>query len=429
MNKRSIKQIAILVCSLASSTLLSYAPTNFYRPHDVDFRLFEWGKESFRIGALVEYGSTSDCRDWDENKENVLRMYNPHQSSLAMLWGAPKGSCIEKLAIKHTPAQGQATDTCERGRFDLVGSYEEWTCTAFLKYKLPLKSLPGIFQIDLFIPIKSMQYNGVSWTDRTENVLSADQAFKEEISSKLAAQAQALGNLDINQNGWSETGLGDTFLLLSWHQNFKQLDKEYLKNVNVNARIGISIPTGKEKDENKALALSLGNDGAWGIPIGLGLNLDFVYNMHAGIELDFLGFFDHTKVYRMKTSKHQTDYLLLQKGNATKTQGASWRFNLYGQTKHFLDHFGARVSYHFLKHDEDRLSPKSNDFDYNIINSAQSLKEWSSHTFSFELSYDLFNRKSSQSIKPQINLFYKLPIGGKRAILAHTFGGQISFNF
>ena len=88
------------------------------------------------------------------------------------------------------------------------------------------------------------------------------------------------------------------------------------------------------------------------------------------------------------------------------------------------------ISYQFLKHDEDRLYPKSYDFDYSIVNSAESMKEWSAHNFVFQLAYDPFGTGLKKSkIKPHISIFYKMPITGKRVITAHTFGGQIACSF
>jgi hypothetical protein len=131
----------------------------------------------------------------------------------------------------------------------------------------------------------------------------------------------------------------------------------------------------------------------------------------------------------MKTSRYQTDYLLLHKGKATKSQGPTWKFTLFGKARKILPGLSAMASYHFVKHDDDRLQPKSYNFDPKIVNTAESLKEWSSHSFVFQAAYDLHGLESNKRFRPHISAFYKLPITGKRVILAHTFGGQIGFTF
>lgn len=254
----------------------------------------------------------------------------------------------------------------------------------------------------------------------------AAREFKDAVSGKLAEKARELGSLNINENGWKESGIGDIAILLHWCKDFKQ-QKEYLKSVRVNTHLGLTIPTGKKQDIYQALSLPLGNDGAYAIPFSLGLDLDFVQNISAGVDLSILGHFDKTRTYRMKTAKEQTDFLLLNKGIATKSQGVTWKFTLYGQAKKIFKGLSGMVSYHFVKNDETRLHPKSYDFNHAIVNSAQSLKEWSTHSFVFQAGYDPFGKKGS--FKPHISAFYKLPVAGKRAILAHTFGGEIALTF
>lgn len=424
-----LKTVLIVTAFLTIKTgLVAHTPTNFHRPYDVDFRLYEWGKSKFRIGAFIEDGKTSTGRDWDSNKVGIFQLYNQTESSLGMLLGVPSGSFLDKLAKSLGVSAATATDNGCRGRFKLDGSYKERNYTFFAHYKLPI-TLDGIFQLSLFVPIREREFYNVSWCDQTRDVLSADKKFKEQVSGDLETFARNHACLDINQAGWKESGVGDVAVMLGWRKDFKQL-KNYLKNVRINARVGVSIPTGKKKDDDQVLSLPLGLDGAWGVPASLGLDLDFIYHLRAGVELSFLGTFDTTRIYRMKTDINQTDFLLLHRGKATKSQGPMWQFILFTQAKKlFFTGLSAMVSYHFVKHDENRLWPKSYDFDHAIVNSAQSLKEWSTHSFVFRGSYAPWGTDTKGKFKPQLSFFYKVPVAGKRAIVASTIGGQIAFSF
>ena len=420
--------ILLFIC-IISSSLLSYAPTNFYRPHDVDFRLHEWKKNnSLRFGVMAEYGETSKCRNWDSDKAHVLKIYNEYQSSVAMLLGAQAGSAIDNLANSFSVPYATITDDGYRGAFRLDGEYEEYNFVAFAKWKLPLNFLEGVSELNIFLPIKHMKFDKVNWNDSTKDVTSEDLEFKEKVSSQLVSQARTLGNLNINSNGWSETGLGDAVIAFKWYKDFKQ-DKDYLKNVRINTRLGISIPTAEARNQDESLALPLGNDGAWGIPLSIGLDLDFISNIRTGIEMDIFGIFDSSGTYRMKTSRYQTDFLLLHKGRATKAQGTTWRFNLFGQAKNIFNFASAMINYEFFKKDEDRLHPKSYDFSYDIVNSAQSLKERNFHNFVFKLAINPLGIKSKFRFDPQLSFFYKYPFAGKRTITADTFGAQLAFSF
>ncbi len=424
---RKIFLLTLALANLSITNIICYPPTNFFKPFEHDFRLYEWKNNNFRIGASGEYGQTNNCRDWDENKHNVLQMYNAKESSIAMLLGAPKDSVTDKLAKSLGVSAATATQDDNRGRFILTGEYEEYDVNLFAKYKLPI-NIDGTIELSCFIPFKSLEIKNVKWQDQTQNVLTADKEFKDEVSSILSQKAQELGNLDISANGFKKDGLSDIVLMLGWRKDFRQ-DREYLKNVRLNAKIGLTIPTGEKKDEDKSLSLPMGQDGAWSIPVSLGMDLDLIKDIRAGVDLSFLGVFDTTRNYRMKTSIYQTDYLLLNKGLGTKSQGASWQFTLFTQAKKLWGNFSGTLLYHFLKHDEDRIYPKSYDFDYSIVNSAQSLKEWNSHSLTFRFSYDPMGRDTKSSVKPHISLFYKMPITGKRVIMANTFGLQVACSF
>lgn len=274
-----------------------------------------------------------------------------------------------------------------------------------------------------------MCYRGISdvnWVDQTKNVNNADLYVYNYLTSDIENVARDLGNLDLSS--WNKFGVSDLVCLLSYYYDFKQM-KEHLKNVRLTTRVGLSIPSGSEKDEDKVFSLPMGNDGAWGVPIALAIDLDFVYNIRAGLEFEMFFLSDAERVRRLKTDENQTDFLLLHKGKATKSFGSTWKFNLFLQAQRFLKGLSAMVAYQFLKHDDDKLTAQSNNFNYHVINSAESLKEWGTQNFVFQLNYDFFNECKNSWFKPQISLFYKLPVSGKRVINAHTFGGQLALGF
>lgn len=429
MNRTHTKRFyKLLVAALAvNASVCAYAPTTFNRPDNLDFRLYEWPHNNVRVAVAAEYGETHKSRDNNEKSRNVMRRYNETESSIAMLLGSPTDSTIYTVAQNLGVENGPVTDDGYRGNFLLDGHYEETDITPFVRYKLPIH-LDGTFELALFVPLKCMHFKNVSWTDLTDNKLVADQQFKADFTSQLAAKAQELGNLNINPTGWKKSGLGDMMLLAGWRRDFNQT-KEYLKNVRISAQLGVSMPTGEKKDVDQALALPLGNDGAWGVPLGLGIDLDFIHNLRAGLEFNIFPMFDHDGTYRMKTFPYQTDFLLLSKGRATYSQGTMWEFLLFAQAKNIFKGFSGMITYQFLKHDEDRLYPKSYDFNYNIVNNAESLKEWNMHNLIFEIAVDPFGKDTKDKVKPHLSLFYKLPITGKRLLSVPTIGGQIGMSF
>jgi hypothetical protein len=420
------RTVSLFLLSLFFVNITSaFAPTNFYRPYDINWRLPDQNKK-LRFGVNFEYGDTKKCRDFAEQRTNVLRIYNSTESSLGMLLGAEPGSDIYNLATLLLPAYNPATDDGVRGRFELDGKYTQASLTFETMYKLPIETIPGNFELHLYVPFKYMKVGDVVWTDLTKSVLNADLDVHQHLTDDIFNNVSTLGD-GLDLNGFDRFGISDIVAQLWWYQDYKQL-KEHLKNVRLMVRLGITAPTGEPRDEDKSLDFEIGNNGSWGFPLSASLDLDFIHHVKAGLEFEMLFLLDNTRIRRLQTHENQTDFLLLHKGDATLSPGMTWKFNLFLQ-KMFAEHVTAKIAYQFVKHDSDKLTAESNKFDYYIINTAQRLQEWTSQSFIFQLNIDFYKKDKNKFIKPQLSLFAKLPIDGRRVINSYNFGGQLSFNF
>lgn len=409
-----------------SSLILAFAPTNFYRPSDVNLKFPHCNDKKLQLGLNVEYGNTMKSRDFVENKVPALRLYNETESSLAMLMGADPGTEINNLANSLTFNGNPISDDGIRGHFKLNGRYEQINLNMVSKYKLPFNSTTGKFELLLYIPFKYMEIADVSWNEITASNLGADSVVKNRLTNDFFNNVSNLGD-GLDLTGFKRFSLSDIILQLWWYNDYKQA-KEYLKNVRLNVRMGLSLPTGYQRDEDKALDFELGNDGAWGIPLSALIDLDFIRDFKTGLEFEMLFLLDNTKVRRLKTNRHQTDFLLLHKGEATKSSGITWKFNLFLQKKLF-EQLIIKIAYQYFKVDSSKLIAQTNKFDYQIINTAQTLQERKSQNLIFQLNADLFKSKNNSKLKPQISLFMKIPIKGKRVIRAITYGAQMALNF
>jgi len=266
----------------------------------------------------------------------------------------------------------------------------------------------------------------VTWEDQTEENTAADLLTKELVTDSIDEVVKELGGLSIRD--WDRSGLGDIAVVAKFYRDFPQ-EKEHLKNVRITAHAGVTIPTSEQRNEDEAFSFSLGNDGAWGIPLGLALDLDFSDYVRAGVEGYFLALLDETRIRRMKTDEHQTDFLLLHKGRSARSFGPMWRFLFYAQFSGLIEGLSATTAYHFTKHDNDTLIPQTDEFLHGVVNSAESLREWAIHNFLFQLNFDAGVAHKNWWIKPHVSLFYKLPLIGKRSISTSTFGAQIGLSF
>lgn len=404
------------------------APNNFFAPYDPNLRLTAAPDTKFKFGLNAEYGQTRTGRSLDHDKRNILQLYDCTQSTIAMLM-MPTCDIKNKLPISLpvlTSWAGAPTDDGFRGRIVMTGEFSQTDVTLYGNYLVPQRIVPGDLSVGLYLPVRMAKVDDIKFVDLTRKNTEADL----DISTFLAGftnfknALKTAANLDLNPV--HRTGLGDLLFMLDWQNDYRQ-DKDFLKNVTMFAKIGLSFPTGVKKDEDRAFSVALGNDGAVGMPIGLGMELDFAHHITAGIDVDFLILFDETRVRRLKTDKRQTEFLLLNKGLSTRDHGLTWKFNLFLQAFHVVRGLSAKVAYEYVKHDDDRLTAKSDAFNNAVINSAKILEEWNMHHFIFSVSYDFF--KEFKSVKPQISLFYKFPVTGKGIINPHTFGGQFAINF
>lgn len=422
-----MKKLKVILLGLSFSTLaFAYPPTNFFTPYNINWRLPDVKDKKFLFGINFEHGNTNDCRNGGEDKAPVLRLYNATESSLAMLLGAQVGSDIYNKANLLLPAYAPATDDGVRGRFELDGNFEQTNINLLAKYKLPIETIPGNFDLIVHVPATHMVVKDVVWRDLTKNVLACDYDVHAQLTDDIVNNVYTLGD-GLNLEGFDRMGFGDIAVQLWWYNDYKQL-KEHLKNVRLNFRLGLTAPTGHKVNEDKSLDFPFGNDGSWGVPLAAAIDLDFIHAFKLGLEFEMLFMFDNTRIRRLKTDSNQTDYLLLHKGNATLSQGMTWKFNLFIQKK-FGNYLTAKIAYQFLKKDSDKLTAESNNFDYTIINTAQRLQEWMTQDFIFKLDIDLFKESSKYAFKPQFSMFAKVPVTGKRIVSAYTFGGQLGFNF
>jgi hypothetical protein len=429
----NITKKIVLSCAgvlLAAGNAGAFAPTNFFEPYDPNLRL-PICKSSFRLGVNAEYGDTSTARDWDGKKRNVLRIHDQAENVVAMLLGNQGVSMtgvddfinanIDPMHIPAVTTNPASSDSAIA--FD--GDFRQFDATVYAEYKFPQHFLDGHFRFGAYLPIRDAAIRNVKFSEVTANIAGVHESLTKDITTFQ----NVINNwTPLDFGSWSKTGVGDLAMLLEWYRWFRQ-DRSGIKAVDLHFRVGMSAPTAEQRDINKAFSIPLGNDGAWGIPFGIGLGLSTKYKLKLGADATFLVLFDRTGMYRLKTDINQTEHVLLQTGRATKDHGLTWKFNLYAKGVNLVKGISLKAAYEYTKHDSDSLTSKTSKFNTSIINSANSLKEWNLHSLIFQVNWDSFRVKRDIPAKPQLSLFYKLPLGGKNIINPHTFGGQLAVNF
>lgn len=413
----------------------------------------------YQFYAIAQTGLKSKSFDECDCVSNILQIWNKDQNSLKMLDGLGVDTQIGQLRTRL-----DANDDGVRGHFNVCGDLKVDLASEIGGWFYFNKEFFFSFQL----PIYSMKLKNVSWSDLTKDVSYDDARVKEYLTNDFAKNVKELGCLDIC--GWDRNGLGDLALLFGWAGEFPQ-SKKVLKNVKLNARTGLTLPTGKKTDEDKIFAFSFGNDGAVAGFFGAGLDLTFGSYTKAGLDVQMIYPFGSTKCRRIKTSSCQTDLLFLTKADCFKSIALTQRFNLY--LEFYGKGFSFKPGYQFMSKGEDILYICSNKFFDDIANTAESLQEWTMHSLVFDFSYHFCrdcacasgvkkdgictdssckdsgcsccscgncsgSKKKSASfdkcdcgrkIDPYIGLFAKVPFNGTRAAMTSTIGLTLALDF
>ena len=381
----------------------------------------EWCGAPLQITGFYEGGINSWGYNADNHLVNAMQLYDATQDSLAMLQGFPPDSKESQFFnnVLLNPA-----DDGVRGHFSVTGDFGLLANAVLCaRYHFAHNIMVGFF-----VPVLSMRLNNVQFTDLTQNITPEDVIVKENLTQNFAQTIQQF-DPELNLSGWKKTGFGDCVLLAEWLRFFAQ-DKEYLKNVGLNVRGGISFPTGFKTNVNDILFVPSGFDGSWGLLFGAGIILNWIEHVRAGVDFEFLTLFGNTRVRRIKVSPGQTDFLFLAKARAHTEDGFTQRYNVFGELYHIYRGLSASVIYQYWQHSEDKLALLTNRYSTQIANTANNLQGWTIHQFIFKVDYDFQCDVDDMSwFKPQLQLFYKAPFNGSRALVAQTMGFGITLNF
>jgi len=367
--------------------------------------------------AFIEAGLDSKSYNEDGNGVDALQIWDCEQNALAMLRGALPDSPIDRKNGEIEAIPDLEADPCA-GIFSVCGDLKMDAAVTLVGRYAPKRD----WFITLFMPFYAMRLTDVTWCDKTTN-----EELKEDLTDCLRKNTCELGCLDIC--GWTRRGPGDLACMIDWLRDFPQM-KEYLQNVRINARVGLTIPTGLKCDEDKIMAIPFGNDGCCSVPFGGGLTVMFRPCIYLGVDVQLTHTFGNARLRRIKTHEDQTELLLLNKARAYRDYGLTQRFNLRVGAHRFWKGTSARLGYQYLKHGEDSLALCSTEFSQQVANTSKQLEDWTMHQLVAYLENDFSSVLSpDSSVQPRLALFVRAPFNGKRSAMSTNLGLMFSVDF
>jgi hypothetical protein len=353
------------------------------------------------------------------HRDNVFTLWSATESTLNMLQGFDPTSAIGQLATLVN-----ATDDGTRGHVLLNGDL-----------KMPFAGLIGGWfrvaehvRLIAYLPWYHTTLENFTITDLTASNNAQDARTKQYLTNNLAAVVFQLGD-GLSLQNWKRTGIGDAVIYTQYERHFPQ-DKPFLKDVYLNGRLGLSLPTGKRIDEDKLFADSFGNDGSVAIPFAGGIELQLGAYFKTGLDIELTHIFSSNRNRRIKTSKDQTEFLLLEKIAANKDYGMDQQFDLYIESFDLPSGLACTLTYQYFKHGDDQLSLKTNTFSSSVANTAFTLEDYTAHQILINVAYDFaaLMPEYSRAI-PQVALLARIPFNGKNVALTKMVGFTISVDF
>jgi hypothetical protein len=410
--------IFLLVASITSWTI-GIPPVNMFRPWDINLR--PWIRYNKKCQAAVydETGLEVTTFGPGHPHENALQVWNETQDALAMLQGFPAGS-PETLFFENVLLS--PVDNGIRGHLRFLGDLHLNASAGFSFYY----NAPHHVQISAHLPLYAMSLNKIIFQDLTQDNSPSDILVKQNLTNNLA---QTVHQFDptLNLNNWSRVGPGDFAIMAEWRRSFRQR-KPHLKNVDLLGRGILTFPSGLKRNVNEIFSVPFGYEGV-GLLFGGGITLNWWDTIRGGIDFEFLYIFTNKQTVRIKVNENQTDFLFLAKTKAYREFGITERYQLFLETAPLCYGISGGVAYQFWKHARDKLVLLNQDFSNQLANTAQNLQEWTMHQLIFKLWYNSAPDGCGKNFDPQVLLFYKLPLTGKRSVMFHTIGALVAFSF
>jgi hypothetical protein len=408
----------VVLLAYSSYSNATIFPLNVFRAWDLNLRPPIWCNTCWQYTTYAEFGRHQIGFNSDEHSVNELQIWQPTQNAIAMLQGFPEDSPETEY---YTNVLGSPVDTGIAGNLRFTGDVDVKAVGAFsARYHTPY-----YVSLAVHVPLYSLRLSRVNFVDLTP---PSDTVIREFLTDDLVQVVHQF-DPELQLTGWSRSGVGDVSFFAEFLRSFPQR-RECLSDVFLNLRVGVTTPTGKRKNENEILSMPFGFDGSTGLVFGGGIMLTWFDMFRAGLDVEFWQLFGNTRNRRIKIHENQTEFLFLAKVPAYTDYGFTQRYNLCVQALNFYRGATATIAYQCYRHGEDKLALFTNSFSQELANTAEHLQEWKFHQLIFRLEYDFqCDVPESSTLKPHVQVFYKLPLKGKRAVLAHLIGGAISLSF
>jgi hypothetical protein len=391
---------------------------NVVRPFKFFFNPSPHYGTRWQLFVQPEHGFKARGYNAESCHVNVAHIWNPCENALTMLNGF---DCACQTGQKRIQIDANSDGT--RGTYTVCAELDvPFGCTFAARRTLPRNILLGIY-----LPVFTMKLRNVSWQNHTAYETAEDIRTHHYLTDNLAENIKTLGCLDICP--WHRTGIGDLSIVADWLQDFVQ-GRPVLRNIRLNGRVGLTLPTGKKEDLNKILAIPFGYNGCPTILFGGGLNAALGSYCHIGFDVELRSIFGRTLYQRIKTNPAQTELLLLQKAKSYTDYSLEQQYTLYAEAYDLAPHTSFKIAYQFFKRGDSSVSLHGTCFSSAIAQSSEKIQEINWHAILVNATYD-FGYLTREYVRamPSLSLYTEIPYRGKRVIVCPILGATLNVDF
>lgn len=257
-------------------------------------------------------------------------------------------------------------------------------------------------------------------------------------------------DLGLQGGDWTKSGFGDVDLHMGLNYNWDH--KWLMRSIDLNFRLGTTIPTGMDSDIDLSSAVSFMGDGHWSVYFDIVPELELKTDWKIGLMFGAIYQFDNTRHYRVPVYQEPSIFSALKLDLKTD-KGMTFKIAPYFIAENLTDGIDLQVRYTYLRHSDDKyIDTRTGTFvksylnqdsgittwgtetltQENIdtnINSKINLSRWRMHYLTFELVYDSKEAGNNWILDPKFFMTYDYQFSGNGSCKTHqlTLGVQALF--
>jgi hypothetical protein len=416
--KQTRYAVILLLIVTSITQLQAWDNLHFYRPPFVLYAEPRFERPGLTtVNVRIGAGGTSTSRNGCSRKSCLLDIYGPQnmfklgENVPGKDLTNPRDLTLQMLEVE--PARDGFGLFSFGGKFSII--------EAGIQIQ---QNISDGFFLEFYMPVRKIKLSNLSCNDLSP--CAACPGDDDPIWQSFLNQYGAiLSDNCISLCDQSETGVGDTSVILGWTTNYEE--SEHLDFVDFTMQAGVLFPTAKRTNINRAFAIPLGYNGHYGFPVNMALAFGMYEWLTIGGHAMALPFKKRCQELRMKTSTPQNGWIKLAQGSANVDRGTLWHIGMYTKADHIIRGLSLLLGYSFAAEREWRICPSNCAvFDIGVANSDEALRGWKMHTIHLIAEWDFLKERCL--VGPRVGIFGNFVIGGKRIFNTQMGGGMIGLD-